>query len=122
MAKSYWYHTRSNTFVVLIGTLGLCPYTVDDSIASAVERIHDKLGHEAARDSCGISTKDNVIVNAEKIERATDNGFSQVNMTLTPLENISFPKDTLAGPSWKCGVQAAKNVRAALSISSNDNQ
>lgn len=107
-------------FCELVGSLGVAPADASDELASAIEKIYDGFGERATRDFCLAATSTQVFASAGLAEDVTGALNSGTSLELSPLLSARLPKENFYAPSWRRGLQAAKNVREKLNISSKD--
>jgi hypothetical protein len=107
-------------FCELAGALGLMPAEVTEDIARAIEHVYEVLGSQAARDYCLAATPDRLKALGDSAETLQARIASLPATSLKPLLKTELPKDNLQGPSWRRGMQAAKNFRQTLGIGAAD--
>jgi hypothetical protein len=107
-------------FCQLIGSLGLCPYDVDDSIADAVDMLVDILGSRATRDFCLAVSEEEVGAAVTPIEFIAQSLLQSRKSSLAPILGIDLPPETFAQDSWIRGLTAAMRVSSTLKIASAD--
>jgi hypothetical protein len=109
-------------FCELAGALGLCPYEIDLKISDAIDALVDTIGARAARDFCLASTEEHVLQSAEPLKEIIERMDSSPPITLEPLLKTKtlLPSDVFTAPSWRRGLNAAKNVMASLNVKDTD--
>jgi hypothetical protein len=107
-------------FCELIGSLGLCPYDVDDAIADAVDKLVDILGYRATRDFC-LAASDEAVLAAVTPASFVEKSLQQSQKSsLSPILNVDLPEEDYSRDSWVRGLTAAMRVASALDIKPSD--
>jgi len=107
-------------FCRFVGALGLSPYDVDDSIALLIEQLLPTLGDRLLMDLCLASTAVQFPTVASVAQQAMEMTKGVSTSTLSPIESIPLPKENLALPAYRRGVQAAEFLRRRLNIKDID--
>src|SRR5204863_7750817 len=107
-------------FCELVGSLGVAPGDASDELADALDRLYDAFGERAVRDLCFAANETQVRNSIAHVGQLTKLIDQSKSLELSPLLAASLPKENFYGPSWRRGLQSAKNVRDSLNISLKD--
>src|SRR5258708_32601231 len=111
---------EERTYCELVGSLGISPSDASDELGEAIERIYAALGSRAARDFCLAATQEIVIASTGRVEAVSQYLQEVRAATLTRLLEVKLPPENYYAPSWRRGMQAARNVRESFGIDSKD--
>src|SRR5262249_1797322 len=100
----------------LVGSLGTSPADASDLLSDALERFYDHFGYRAARDFCLAATASDVVASKHYVDAAKRNLEEQPPAALEPLLKSELPPENFGAPSWRRGMNAAKNARAHLKV------
>lgn len=112
--------TEEKAFCELIGSLGMAPSCVNDEISNAVEKLLGILGPKAVRDFCLAVTPAQILNSMAYAEEISERLPQLADSKLDALIKADFPSENLKAPSWRRGMQAAKNLREKLGIDVKD--
>lgn len=107
-------------FCELVGSLGVSPSEVTDTLSAALERIYNVLGGRATRDFCLAATAGMLTNSVTLVERIADALSRAKDTKLAPLLSARLPAENYSLPSWRRGMQAAKNIREKFNITISD--
>lgn len=111
---------ESYEFCQLIGALGLSPYEAHDAVERALDMASSILEKKQLFDLCLTSTAEDFVRSAYVaglMQRALNNAKE---MDLSALETLASPNDQVLAPAWRYGYQAARELRAGLSVAERD--
>jgi hypothetical protein len=107
-------------FCELLGALGVYPSCASEQVSKAVEAVFEILGPRATRDYC-LAAKPHQIVQAQAVaEQLRDRLAGLHDANLSKLLKADLPGENFQVPSWRRGIQAAKNLREKLKIDIKD--
>lgn len=107
-------------FCRFAGALGLAPHDVSDHTAALLDRLLEKLGQRLLMDLCLVAPAASFDAIAGAAEIAFDGLNTVPAANLEPLLASPLPTDNFAVPAWRCGVQAARQLRKRLGIEETD--
>lgn len=107
-------------FCELVGSLGVSPAETSDALTDAVEKIYNTFGERAVRDFCLAATEIQAIRAANSGDELAAALRSSPTSELSSLFGIRLPPDNYNAPSWRRGMQAAKNVREKFHVNPKD--
>lgn len=116
------FSAEEKAFCELIGSLGLAPSCVSDAISNAVERLFKILGPRAVRDFCLAVTPDQTLSSMASAEELSEKLPQLNDAKLDALIKADLPSENFNAPSWRRGMQAAKNLREKLGIDVKDDE
>ena len=111
---------EEKAFCELIGSLGLAPSCVNDEISNAVEKLLGILGPRAVRDFCLAVAPAQVLTSMASAEEISERLPKLTDAKLDALIKTDLPSENFKAPSWRRGMQAAKNLREKLGIDVKD--
>lgn len=107
-------------FCELLGALGIAPAQATEDLISSLETLCEVLGPRATRDFCLAATPDRLLGASTSAETIAMQLSAAPESDLGILLKTDLPMDNLQGPSWRRGMQAAKNLRKSLGIDPAD--
>ncbi len=113
---------EERAYCELAGSLGISPSEINDNLSESLERIASVLGPGAIRDFCLATTPEQLSNSVALAEELVDKVARAVSSNLSALGRVDLPSDNLNAPSWRRGMQAARNLRDKLGIDPKDNE
>lgn len=111
---------EERVFCELLGALGLSPACATEEVSSAVEELFEILGPDATRDYCFAARADQILQVRAYAEQIRGRLPALRDANLEVLLKSELPPENLEAPSYRRGMQAAKNVREKLKINTKD--
>lgn len=107
-------------YCILLGALGLSPYSENTRIDDVIDRSVEMLGMDLTKELCFASTEATLKTAFQRAKGAVDSLDLASVVDLTPLSPIKLVNDSYDVPAWQRGIKAAKLLRQRLGIREDD--